>query len=219
MSENHGEYLIPPNESDRQKYFLAAVEELDTLDLDAADIRAQKKDIRKRLNANGFSLAAFDLARKMINLPSADVRLFYGQLGEMAEWAGKPLGYQGDLFDAQVDLTESGEMTVSWQGKKAALQGAPRDQNPHTPGRTGYALWDSGWLEGAKLLETHPRPARRPPGRPKGSRDATPRVRRSTRPGVSQSGNGAASGAGAPPEGEETHYPHAHPEPDPSVAA
>jgi hypothetical protein len=216
----NGEYLFAPNESERQKFFLACMDELDELDLRAALLRQERKRVKERLSGNGYNIKSFDLARRLMAMSSSDMRDFYTQLGEFSEWLGKPLGYQGDLFDSSVDLTESGEMTVVWQGKMAALHGHGRDENPHQPGRSGYTLWDGGWLDGSRLFAQRPAvPPKRPPGRPKGSRDSQPRrgIQRTVTAPIPAGDEDAGvtmqhseiSGAEEP-----THFPHAHPEPE-----
>jgi len=203
-SNGETEYLLPPNESDRQRYFLRAMDALDDLDARMADLRAEKRKIRKGLTDEGFPLKAFDAVRYLAGEAASEVRNYYAHLGEMLEWAGKPLGYQADMFgeDNEKELTEPQMQTIQWQGKMAGLRGQDRGENPHTPGRIAYNMWDDGWIDGQRQLAERLTPPRRRPGRPKGSKDTRPRSRQ----------------VEADAE-EETHYPHSHPEEDPPPLA
>jgi ribosome modulation factor len=152
-------------------------------DKDVADAVAVRKDLRAKIKASGVPLAAFDRSRVDAQVASAvrDHEEIWYQT--FMAWIGKPVPQGGqaamNLETDEAEIMAGRERRAEDEGYKAGLGGRHSDENTWPPGSAGYANWHTGWARGhaereAKSSASTGTPNggnKRPPGRPKGSRN------------------------------------------------
>lgn len=184
-----------PNE--RSEQFRSFMDEYSGVEGQIQELINERRDLRKKIRDSGLNMKAFDAIRSLLDDSDDRIAQFWHDLSSGLVWMQKPIGYQPDLYEAEVStisdpaLTEDQQRAVIAAGRAGGLRGAAREANEWTPGSLAHALWDEGFLAGAKELETRmngeddePPPvlaATRSRGRPRGAVDSKPRAPRGSR--------------------------------------
>jgi hypothetical protein len=182
MSEQH---LAGSNVS--RATFLEFVDAYSEADQAVAEKVGARKDLRARIKGAGFTLAAFDRARKEAEKSGDKREAEDREFRRYMDWLGKPIGFQTEMFTEAAtappappnghDLAQPSEIQQSRvrdDGTIAGKTGRDRGTNPWSPGTLLYTVWDTAWAAGAEVLaqSREPEPgAKRGRGRPPGSRN------------------------------------------------
>jgi hypothetical protein len=168
-----------------QTAFLQLIEEYTDVDQAVHEAVGMRKDLRKRIKGAGFSLAAFDRARKEAE-KSEDMRDEEDrQFRRNMAWMGKPLGYQADWIGEpppsagangpagdEDQPTQHQVRQVEAAGLAAGRAGVDRADNPWGEGSFLSRVWDDQWLAGQQELGANILPSRRRRGRPRKEAEA-----------------------------------------------
>jgi hypothetical protein len=168
--------------------FLQFIDAYTACDAKVAEAVGERKGLRQRIKGAGYTLAAFDRARKEAEKSGDKREAEDREFRRYMDWLGKPLGFQTEMFtDAEAGVraaapnghdlaavSEHQRNRVRLDGEAAGKGGRDRGTNPWSPGTLLYTEWDIAWSTGAEALAQSrvPEPGtRRGRGRPPGSRN------------------------------------------------
>lgn len=114
----------------------------------------------KRAKADGCPIEAMKLELKLQQMGADELNALYSGAVRVAEFSGRPLGFQSLLFGAAGGDKPSESAASAYALSEAeqagytdATQNAPVDNNPHAPGTPMAAAWSKGWHAGRDFME------------------------------------------------------------------
>lgn len=104
-----------------------------------------KKD---KVNVKGV-MAALALEKAARENGSSGIVEEHRTIGRVLKILDCPLGHQFHLFDLPETDQDGAKIDAALQGEQAGREGAPKDDNPHTPGTPDWFSWNNGHQVGA----------------------------------------------------------------------
>lgn len=133
---------------ERRSLLISGVGEINKFTAEKDSVVAKIRNARARLKAYNFSRDEVDFAIKLSKAKDGDAAELdrWQRLHRIAQWYNHPIGYQVDMFGAEVDRTPANDRAFQ-AGLVAGSAGQDRSP-PYDPSSSQYQEWLQGWDRG-----------------------------------------------------------------------